>query len=294
MIDPAFVDRHFQTQDGLTLHARDYGLGDGVVPEPLPVICLPGLTRNARDFHQMALALSRDVAKPRRVIAIDSRGRGGSERDNDPTHYNLLVEANDVVNFCADLGISQAIFIGTSRGGLLMHILMAIAPTLISAGVLNDVGPELGVEGLLEIQSYLSSGRQPSDWDAAAAMLKAIHQSRFPAFDDGDWKDMADAIFIEDATGIHSDYDPAIAAQMASLDLSQPLPDLWAQFDLMAAIPLMVVRGETSLLLTEGTLAAMQERHQGLAVCVAAGQGHAPNLHAPQVLSAIQKFLASL
>ncbi len=294
MRDPAFTGRHFQTQDGLTLHARDYAARADTAPHLMPVLCLPGLTRNARDFHQLAVALSQDDTAPRRVIALDSRGRGGSDRDPDPTRYNLLVEADDVVSFCAALGISQAIFIGTSRGGLLMHLLMAIAPTLISAGVLNDVGPELGVEGLREIQSYLSKGRQPRDWPDAAAMLKAIHQSRFPVFGDRDWADMAEAIFKEDATGLHSDHDPAIAAQTASLDLSQPLPDLWAQFDLLARIPLMVVRGENSTLLNAATVIAMQERHKGLVVLTAPGQGHAPNLHTPQVLAAIRQFLSGV
>ena len=283
-----FVDRFIETDDGLSLHARLYG--EHLPGEP--IICLPGLTRNARDFHQLALNLSRS-AQPSKVVAIDSRGRGLSDWDSDESRYTLAVEALDVIHVLDSLGIDRAAFIGTSRGGLILHLLAVSHPGRLSAIILNDIGPVIEVEGLRQIQAYLRGERQPRDFDEATAILREVHGSGFPVLSDRDWHDMAHAIYRQRGGSIRPDYDPAIAAQFCAADLSQPLPDLWQNFAGFANLPLMAIRGATSRLLSPDTIAEMERRHPGMASLTAAGQGHAPILHLDGIPQHIQAFLAA-
>lgn len=283
-----FIERHVTTDDGLRLYLRDYGSHH----PGLPVICLPGLSRNSRDFHQLADLLSTDPILPRRVITLDYRGRGLSEWDSDKSRYNLVVEAGDVIAVCAALGIPRAAFIGTSRGGLTLHLIVGMRPDLLAAVVLNDIGPLIELTGLRQIQAYLGKERLPRDRDDAAKILKATHGASFPSLSDQDWRDMADAIYREMDGQLRADFDPAIAEVLAAADLSQPLPDLWPQFDGFRTIPLMTVRGANSALLSRETLEAMAERHGAMQAVTVDGQGHAPILHLAEVPDRIRAFLA--
>lgn len=283
-----FTEDFHTSDDGLALYARIYGGGNGGTP----IVCLPGLSRNSRDFHQLALFLASTDGAARRVICLDFRGRGRSAYDTDPGRYNIGTEAADVLAVCRGLGISQADFIGTSRGGLVMHILAATAPDLLGRLVLNDIGPEIALEGLRQIQAYLGRQRPPADWDDAVIQLREVHGAAFPALAAHDWRDMAHAIYRQTGGVIVADFDPAIAAQLQAADLSKPLPDLWPQFDAFTAQPLMVIRGEHSRLLTAETVERMAERHSGLDVLVAKGQGHAPILHVDGLAQRIAAFLA--
>lgn len=284
-----FATRFIRTADGLSLHIRSYGED---LPSP-PVVCLPGLTRNSRDFHQLAVILSQS-ANPSRVITVDSRGRGLSDRDSDKSHYALPVEALDVITVLDTLAIDRAAFIGTSRGGLILHLLTASHPERLAAVVLNDIGPVIEREGLEQIQAYLGREQKaPSDMDEAAAVLRAIHGDAFPALRPEDWRDMADAIYREIDGRIVADFDPAIAAQMASADLSQPVADLWANFEAFGRTPLMAIRGETSKLLSPETLDKMASRHPGLISVTAKGQGHAPILHLDGLAARIGEFFTA-
>lgn len=284
-----FSGRTLQTVDGLSLHARVYG-------EHLPgrpVVCLPGLTRNSRDFHQLALILSQS-ANPSKVITIDSRGRGLSDRDADISRYTLAVEALDVLSVLDALAIDRAAFIGTSRGGLILHLLAVSHPERLAAVILNDIGPVIEVEGLKQIQAYLGRERQPKDFDEAVLLLKQVHGPGFPALSPQDWRDMADAIYREVDGRIVADFDSAIAEQFRAADLSQPLPDLWKNFEAFAGVPLMAIRGETSRLLSAETLSEMGVRHPGMVSVTAAGQGHAPLLHIDGIAERILDFIAPL
>jgi pimeloyl-ACP methyl ester carboxylesterase len=292
--ESGFVARTITAPDGLKLYARDYGGDAPSVTGPPPVICLPGLTRNSRDFHQLALLLSRDSIAPRRVITLDARGRGLSARDDDKSHYNLVVETQDVLALCAALDISQAAFIGTSRGGLVLHLLAVSYPDLLKAVILNDIGPVLEKEGLGDIRDYLNRDRKPADWSEAVDILRENHGDTFTALTEEDWRDMARAIYTVADGKIIADYDPAIAAQMQSLDLEAPLPDLWLQFEAFQTIPLMVIRGENSKLLATATVEEMARRHPGMTAKIALGQGHAPILHIGDIPAAIRDFLATL
>jgi len=286
--DAGFTAQTITTADGLRLHARDYGSAHSGT---LPVICLPGLTRNSRDFHQLALVLSTNPQSPRRVIALDYRGRGLSDWDHNKANYNIAVEAQDVLALCETLGIHRAIFIGTSRGGLILHLIAAMKPELLAGVVLNDVGPVLELAGLRHIQDYLGRARRPDSWDDAGRMLRELHGSDFAALSVPDWQEMAQAIYRETGDGIVSDFDPAIGEAMKAADFSKPLPDLWTQFEAMMVAPLLVVRGENSKLLSEETVAEMLRRHPDSARLTARQQGHAPLLHVDSIPSQVERFI---
>ena len=289
--DSGFEPTTYLSDDGLTLYARDYRGQDATIG--LPVVCLPGLTRNSRDFHQLALLLSRDPAVPRRVVALDYRGRGLSDWDLDKAKYNLGVEAQDVISACQHLGIDRAVFIGTSRGGLILHLLAQIKPDLIAGIVLNDIGPKIEANGLKRIRDYLNTAAPPRDWPEAVAVLKACHGPHFTALGDRDWQEMAVAIYREIGGRPVADFDPAIAAQLQTIDFDKPLPDLWTQFAGMTAIPVLVVRGQHSDLLSRRTVEEMIERHPDITAVEVPGQGHAPLLHLQPTLHAIRTFLAA-
>lgn len=287
-----FRDIHFDAPDGLHLHMRLYQ------PEHksdnLPVVCLPGLTRNSRDFHDLALSLSQHPQTPRPVVSVDYRGRGLSAYDPDWSHYNIGMEAGDVIAGLAHLQIDLAIFLGTSRGGLITHILAAIAPQLLAGVILNDIGPEIAIEGLQQISAYLNGARQPRDWNDAAELQRSVHGAAFPALTQDDWQRFARMIYREDNGVIRPDYDPNLRKTMENIDYSQKLPDLWAQFELMKDLPLLLIRGENTTLLAQETVDEMARRHSALQVFNVAGQGHAPLLETGRMPELIAAFCAGV
>ncbi|UJW76619.1 alpha/beta fold hydrolase [Rhizobium sp. SL42] len=280
-------DHFVSVPDGLKLHVRILGSENA----GLPVVCLPGLTRNGRDFEALAAILS---SAPHRfkVISITSRGRGLSDRDPDPSRYTIPVEAMDVMAVLDHLAIDKAHFIGTSRGGLILHVLAITHLDRIASVILNDIGPVLEVDGLRQIQAYLGGRRKPQTFAEAALILKAAHGAEFPALSDEDWQGLATAIYRETEGEIVTDYDPEIGAQFRAADFNQPLADLWPQFALLAGHPVMVIRGQHSRLLSSDTVDAMGERHPGLVVVTAAGQGHAPLLDLEDLPGQIAGFLS--
>lgn len=286
--DQPFSDFFHASADGLRLHARVYGRAR---PGSWPVACLPGLTRNARDFHDLALFLSRHAPKPRQVVAFDYRGRGLSDRDPDPGNYNVGTEAADVLAGLAGLGIDQAAFVGTSRGGLIVHVLGAMRPAVLKAVVLNDIGPVIEAEGLAHISAYLGRAPRPLGFEEAVAAQKAVHGADFPALTDADWRRMAAAIYREEDGRFVPDFDPALADTLAGVDFTRPLPDLWPQFEALATLPMLALRGERSRLLSAATLAEMRRRHPGLETIVVQGQGHAPFLETGDLPEAIATFI---
>ncbi|MCO5063058.1 MAG: alpha/beta hydrolase [Rhizobiaceae bacterium] len=287
--DSGFSDFHYSSADGLRLHARIYGKAD---PQAMPVVCLPGLTRNAKDFHQLAMYLSEFAATRHRVISFDYRGRGLSDYDPDWKKYDVGIEAGDILTGLDALGIPSAAFIGTSRGGLILHILTMLRPDMLKAVVLNDIGPVLEVAGLALIKSYLDApAAKPASFEEAARIQKSVHGLAFPALGDRDWLDMAHAVYREVDGEIRPDFDPALLHGLDSFDLSQPIPTLWPQFDAMSAIPVMVIRGENSLLLSPQTVEEMRQRHPMLEAVTVAGQGHAPFLHTDGLAERISAFI---
>lgn len=286
--DQGFSDFFYTAPDGLRLHARVYGEANS---SRWPVVCLPGLTRNARDFHELALHLSRQEKNPRKVIAFDYRGRGQSAYDPDVGHYNVGVEAGDVLAGLAALGIEGGAFIGTSRGGLIIHVIGAMRPAVLTAIVLNDIGPVIEAEGLAHIRSYLERGPKPKTFAAAIDAQRRAHGGDFPALTEADWERMVSALCRETDQGLLPDFDPRLVETLAGLDFSKPLPDLWPQFEALAAVPLLAIRGGNSKLLSAATLEEMRKRHPGMEAITVDGQGHAPFLETGGLPDAIAAFL---
>lgn len=286
---PEFEDFFYSAQDGLRLHARIYGDENR---GKLPVVCLPGLTRNAADFHELALQLTRE-AIPRRVIAFDYRGRGRSQYDRDWRRYDIMVETADLLAGLTTLDIEHAAFIGTSRGGLIIHVLAAMRPGALKAVVLNDVGPVIEGAGLAQIRTYLERAPKPSNWEDAVAIQRMAAGDTFPALEDDDWERMTRAIFREDKKGrIVPDYDRRLLQTVKAVDFSKPLPEAWPQFIGLRKIPSMVIRGENSKLLSAETVSRMKEVHRKLETVTVAGQGHAPLLETGDLPGRIARFIS--
>ncbi|WP_192256679.1 alpha/beta fold hydrolase [Mesorhizobium caraganae] len=283
-----FSDFFYTAPDGLKLHARVYGETNSGT---WPVVCLPGLTRNARDFHEIALYLSRRANHPRKVIAFDYRGRGRSAYDPEIGHYNVGIEAGDILAGLAALDIAEAAFIGTSRGGLIIHVLGALRPAVLEAIVLNDIGPVIEGSGLAHIRTYLDPAPKPKSRAEAIDAQRRAHGGDFPALAEADWERMVSALYHETDQGLMPDFDPRLVETLAGVDFSKPLPDLWPQFEALAAIPLLAIRGANSKLLSAETFEEMGKRHPGLEAITVDGQGHAPFLETGDLPGAIAAFL---
>ena len=279
------VDAFFTVRDGLRLHYRDYA---GSEPKP-PLLCLPGLTRNVRDFTDFAERYS-----PRfRVIALEFRGRGGSDHDPDPARYIPPTYISDTIELLDHLAIPQAIFVGTSLGGLVTMGTAVVAPQRIAAAILNDVGPELSSQGLERIRTYVGHPLRFASWDDAARQL-ASNNSAFSAhYTHEDWVRMAHRTCRRDDGEIVFDYDMAIAAPFAGT-VPTPQIDMWPLFNALAKKPLLVIRGERSDLLSADAAERMKREAPAMQLAVVPGVGHAPDLDEPEALAAIDAFLGEV
>jgi pimeloyl-ACP methyl ester carboxylesterase len=280
-----YEDRYLVVRDGLKLHYRDYPGAEG---RP-PLVCLHGLTRNSRDFADLAERYS-----PRfRVLALDFRGRGSSDYDPLPMRYNPLTYASDVLELLDSNGIDQAVFVGTSLGGLVTMTMAAMAPQRIAATILNDVGPDVDAAGIDRILSYVGNDRRFRSWDEAADAIAANQGGSFDRYTHEDWVKMAKRNCREEKGEIRFDYDMAIAEPFKA---SGPTPkvDMWPLFQALARKPLLVVRGAKSDLLTPATVARMQEVAPDAKFALVEAVGHAPELNEPEAVVAIDAFLSSL
>lgn len=287
--ESGFISRFVSASDGLKLHFRDYG---PLAATALPVICLPGLARTAADFHELALALSQDEAKPRRVLALDYRGRGLSEYDKNWKNYDIRIELDDLAQVLVAGGIEQAVFVGTSRGGLLTMALAAARPALIRGVVFNDVGPVIDARGLLRIRGYVGKLPTPRSFQEGAEILKRLSDQQFPALGEAEWEMMARRTWTDRDGGLRPDYDVKLMKGLEELDLEAPLPVLWTYFDALKAVPILAIRGANSDLLAEKTLEEMAERHPDCEIHTAPGQGHAPLLGSKDMIRRIAKLVA--
>ncbi|HEY1475983.1 MAG TPA: alpha/beta hydrolase [Pseudolabrys sp.] len=273
--------------DGLRLHARCYGRRSA---PGLPVVCLPGLARTTADFDTLSAALSGDPVRPRRVIALDYRGRGQSEYDRDPANYNFQVELADVLAAIAALDAARAIFVGTSRGGILAMLLAAVRPTAIAGVVLNDIGPVIEPQGLIRIKGYVGKLPQLRSFEEAAEVLRRLFDAQFPKLRRDDWLASAHRTFKQENGALVPTYDVNLAKTLEGVDFEKPFPPLWAQFDALAHVPVMVVRGENSDILSPATVEAMRARRSALETFEVPDQGHAPLLVEADVIARIADF----
>ncbi len=286
-----FHDFFCQSTDGLRLRGRSIGPKDnrnGSIH--LPVLCLPGLTRTAEDFDVVARALASDPAAPRRVVSMDYRGRGQSDYDPDSSKYNVVVESGDVLAVAAAAGISRAILLGTSRGGIISMVLAAAQPALLAGVILNDVGPALDINGLLKIKGYIANPPPLKTWDDAANSLKALSARVFPTLTDDDWMAWAHRAFRAEGDGLVRTYDPKLGHVFDSVDPDNPPPPIWELFDKMAEVPLMLIHGTLSDLLTAQGVKDMMARRGDLEVVDVPDQGHAPLLEDQPTIARIATF----
>ena len=280
----SWTDRHWTSSDGLKLYYREYA---GPSDRP-PIVCLPGLTRNSRDFAEFAAR----YAGRFRVIAPDFRGRGMSERDPQPARYLPPTYAADILQLLDELEIERAVFVGTSLGGLVTMLIATMQPQRIAATILNDVGPEIDQSGIDRIRSYVGRAVRFRDWDEAADSIAKINRDLPASNGHGDWLRMARRLCKEDGDGIIFDYDMAIAEAFNQRDDgAAPAFDLWPLFKKLDGAPLLLIRGELSDLLTDATAHAMVEALADAELVTVPGVGHAPELNEPEVVAAIDRLL---
>ena len=286
--ETGFTSLFVTAPDGLRLHVRRYGQ---VAERRLPIVCLPGLTRNGSDFHEVATALAHDAAQPRLVITIDSRGRGRSDYDSNPDNYVFPVELADVLAVISALEIGPAVFLGTSRGGILTMLLGAVRPGAMAGAIINDIGPVIDAQGLARLKGYVGKMPTPRTFAEGAEILRRLGSAQFPDLDADAWLGQARRTWKQKDGALVLDYDARLSKTLETVDIERPLPPLWAQFDSLARIPLMVIRGANSDLLSAPTVDAMRARRLDIDLLEVPGQGHAPLLVEPEVIARIAAFV---
>ncbi len=272
----------FQSSDGLNIYYRDFaGQKDGT-----PVICLPGLTRNSRDFEDLANYLS----SRRRILTIDFRGRGFSDHDPNWQNYHPGTYVEDVWTLLDVLNIGKVIVIGTSLGGLCAMVMAAQNSDRIAGVVMNDIGPEINPDGLARIQQY--TGRLPAvdSWDEAARQTKEIYGQWLPGLSDDEYLALARRGFRENDAGVPQ-LDIDVNIGKAVREIGPQKGDPWALFDALSEIPTTLLRGEISDILTKDIADRMKARKEDLEVVVVPNRGHVPLLNEPECLMAIDSFL---
>lgn len=277
--------KYYESTDGLRLFYRDYA------PEQpgAAVLCLPGLTRNSRDFDDLARYLS----TTRRVLTPDLRGRGHSDHDPEWRNYNPAIYSGDVWTLLDSLGIGSVIVIGTSLGGIIAMVMAMQNPMRIRGVIMNDVGPEVAPEGLERIRKYTGLLPPVRSWEEAVAQTRDIYGAWLPGLTDDDWRKMARRAYREGKDGVPQlDIDPNIGR--AIREAGAPGGDLWGAFDALRGIPTLVLRGELSDILSANTLQRMQERNPDLVAITVSKRGHVPLLNEPECIAAIDRFIGGL
>ena len=283
-----FASAFVTAQDGLTLHVRRYGSRHASAHS---VVCLPGLARTAADFHPLATALAADPANPRLVLALDYRGHGQSQYDRNPKNYAIRVALADLSAVLGAFEITSAIFVGTSFGGVLAMMLAVLPPTAVAGVILNDIGPVMEPRGLIRIKSYVGKLPIARNFEEGAEILRWLFEAQFTKLAPQDWVAFAQRTWREGHGTLVPSHDPKLARAL-SFSLEH-LPTLWDQFDALARIPLMVIRGANSDMLARPTLNEMLARRGQLDVVVVPDQGHAPLLAEPKVMRRVAAFVAS-
>jgi pimeloyl-ACP methyl ester carboxylesterase len=280
------TERYYASADGLRLYYRDYaGGGSG----KLPVLCLPGLTRNSRDFDHVA----RRIQPERRVLCADLRGRGRSQHDPNWHNYHPGTYLQDIARLLADAGVERAVFFGTSLGGLLSMLYAATQPQCVAAAILNDIGPEVDPAGLARIASYVGRHAPAANWDDAVATVRSTYAVALPDLTDEQWAEYARRSYTEVDGVPRLDVDPNIGEAVRAAPAAAA-PDLWPVFAALRPIPALVLRGATSDILSRATFDRMHAEKPDLMRVEVPNRGHVPLLDEPEAVRAIDAFLAAV
>jgi pimeloyl-ACP methyl ester carboxylesterase len=254
-----------------------------------PLLCLAGLTRNCRDFHDLATVLADPRGHRRDVFALDCRGRGRSENAADSKTYTIEYELADVLDFMTLCSLHDAAVLGTSRGGILAMLMATQRPGAMGSVILNDMGPVIEREGLARIIAYVGRVPIPATWQEATHLVRNMNEKGFPAIPAEQWDSIARQWFNEADGRPAPGYDPVLSE---ALRLGNgPLPNIWPQFMALKGLPVLAIRGATSDLFSAATLQEMQRRHPQLETLTVAGEGHAPMLKDVQSIGVIYDFL---
>jgi pimeloyl-ACP methyl ester carboxylesterase len=247
---------------------------------------LHGLTRNSRDFENVAARYAGDW----RVLAVDFRGRGMSQHDPNPEQYVPPTYAMDVLQLLDELGIQEAVFLGTSLGGLVTMIIATLAPERIAGVLLNDVGPELNTVGLDRIKTYVGKPIVFGDWEEAVAELRGRHGDVHPAYRAEQWQSYTRRVCRETDSGIQFDYDMRIAEPFEAGNTGE-VPDGWPYYRALGGRPVLVLRGQYSDLLSDPVAERMAVEIPDVEIVTVPGVGHAPDLDEPEAVAAIDRLL---
>ena len=281
-----FREHRWRSHDGLALYSRIYDSAGSTAPA---VLCLAGLTRNCRDFEDLAVHL----AARYRVVCPDLRGRGLSQRDPQWRNYHPGTYLTDIASLLESLQLTEVAVVGTSLGGLLAMLLASVEPQRIAGIVLNDVGPEADPRGLERIRSYAGKLPPVRTWDEAIAQCREVNGASLPDVPDGQWPVLARRWYREDASGIPVlDCDPMVGEAVRA---ASPVPGgLWSVFAQIRAVPMLAIRGALSDILSGAILARMQREKPDLQTLIVARRGHVPLLEEPEVVPVIDRFLDGL
>jgi len=283
----AFFGREWTSGDGLTLHYRDYSGGSKGQP---PILCIPGLTRNSRDFEPVANAFAGEW----RVISVDLRGRGDSDYARDSASYQPLQYVADILALLDQLAIDKVVSIGTSLGGIVTMLLALQAPERLAGVVLNDIGPEVEPAGIARIREYVGKGGSFPTWMHAARELREQAGAVYPDYQVADWLRLAKRLMTVGPGGrIAFDYDMKIAEPFLSAEGAAAV-DMWSAFRALKGRPVLAIMGALSDILSHRTLNRMSEEMPEMDVCIVARTGHAPTLEEPEASAALTQFLAKI
>lgn len=280
----------FTSFDGLRLYGRCYPAPSSTA---IPVLCLPGLTRNSKDFDLLARHLSGHTERPRSVYCVDYRGRGRSDHDPNWRNYTPFVELQDTLHFMTVNGLHEVAVVGTSRGGIIAMLMAVMRPSVISACVLNDIGPVIETAGLARIIGYVGNIPVPTDWEEAGRIVRTMSEQFFTGIPDAEWEAIARQLYADIDGRPASDYDQKLSNTMEDIDLSRKPPEMWSQFVALSNVPTLVLRGENSDLLSEETLSEMVRRHPQIEAHTVPEQGHPPLLRDAVTIGLVADFLAS-
>lgn len=284
----AYSDGYWWSNDGLRLHYRDYPASESAPSGRPPLLCLPGLTRNARDFEPLAAHLAGEW----RLICPDMRGRSESAYAKDPMTYVPLTYMHDIERLLLDLAITRFVAIGTSLGGLITMLLAATGPGRIAGAVLNDIGPDISPEGLARIRSYVGSGSSHPTWVHAARALADMQANIYPNYTLENWLAMAKRLYRLTSSGrVVLDYDMRIAEPLR-MPGGEAGVDLWPALDALKSAPVLLVRGESSDLLSVATVSKMQQRLPLAELVTVPNVGHAPVLNEAEAIAGIDRLLS--
>lgn len=290
MVAAAYQDGTWQSGDGLTLHYRDYPGRD----DRPPILCIAGLTRNARDFEPVADAFAGEW----RVICADLRGRGDSDYAKDSSSYSPAHYVEDIAALFEQAGLDKVVALGTSLGGIVTMLLAAHDVSRFAGVVLNDIGPDIEAEGLERIRDYVGQGRSFPTWMHAARALKDTSAAAYPDYAMADWLRLAKRLMVVGGSGrIAFDYDMHIADPFAAagpLEGEADGVDMWPAFRALAGLPVLALRGELSDILSDATFRRMGSEVPDCETVSVPRVGHAPTLEEPEAQAAIARLLAKV